>query len=244
MQYLAKRYLILLFCFLCTTKSALSANCYDIYDPYEGFNRSIFHFNDVVDKMFFKPPTKAYYKFVPVIVQDRLAAVFSNLREPLSTLNSALQGDGENFGKHLFRFIINSSLGILGLVDVATAMGIEAKRTTFSNTFMHYNASYGFYLVIPIIGPSTTREGVGKVLDLAADPVSLALWDRGNESMVYTIAGGFYTRIEKDETLEKVEELSVDYYTKMRSFYLHNLAFTNPNCKDKEDLNYDELPDK
>jgi phospholipid-binding lipoprotein MlaA len=141
-------------------------------DPLEPVNRVIYRFNDVVDRAVFKPVAKGYQKITPTPVQTGVGNFFSNLWDPVVIVNDVLQGKLTQGASDTARVVFNSTFGVLGLIDVATPMGHPKHDEDFGQTFAVWGAGEGWYLVLPILGPSTVRDAVGLVPEYALDPVT------------------------------------------------------------------------
>ena len=141
-------------------------------DPWEGFNRRVFAFNDVVDRYTLKPVAQAYAAVTPDPVQTGVGNFFSNLGEVLTAVNSLLQGKPGNAGLSTSRFIINSTVGIGGLLDYATLMEINADKEDFGQTLAVWGWEDSRYLVLPLLGPRTLRDTTGLAADISAYPFS------------------------------------------------------------------------
>lgn len=137
----------------------------DPVDPWEGFNRKVFSFNDVIDQYALKPVAKGYQKAVPDPVQSGVGNFFSNLGELRTVLNSVLQGKPANAGSAAGRFLINSTFGLGGILDMATPLQITAKQEDFGQTLAVWGWEDSRYLVLPLLGPSTLRDTSGLPLD-------------------------------------------------------------------------------
>ncbi|MEM7194512.1 MAG: VacJ family lipoprotein [Pseudomonadota bacterium] len=143
-------------------------------DPYEGVNRKIMDFNLSSDRYVLKPIAKTYDK-LPNPVKNGVGNFFSNLLEPYTILNDLLQGKFRKAGRDTGRFVINTTIGLLGLSDPATEMGLEKQREDFGQTLAVWGVPSGPYLVLPIFGPSNLRDTVGLIPAFAGgDPVSAA----------------------------------------------------------------------
>lgn len=141
-------------------------------DPWEGFNRRVFAFNDVVDRYTLKPVARAYAAVTPDPVQTGVGNFFSNLGEVLTAVNSLLQGKPGNAGLSTSRFLINSTVGIGGLLDYATLMEITADKEDFGQTLAVWGWDESRYLVVPLLGPRTLRDTTGLAVDISAYPFS------------------------------------------------------------------------
>ncbi|SNY54873.1 phospholipid-binding lipoprotein MlaA [Arsukibacterium tuosuense] len=134
------------------------------HDPLEGWNRAVFRFNHVSYTYVLIPVAKGYEKVLPAPVRDKVGNAFANIREPLNLVNNALTGDFKGAGSNLGRFLINSTIGILGLFDPATAwFDIAKSKQSIADTLSHYQVGNGPYLVLPILGQSDVR-GASSVL--------------------------------------------------------------------------------
>lgn len=130
-------------------------------DPWEPFNRKVFAFNEKVDQVVVKPVAQGYRRVVPSSVRKGVGNVFRNLAEPTTIVNDLLQGKFAQAGDDFFRFLINSSFGVLGWHDVATPLGMERHEEDFGQTFSVWGFARGPYLVLPLLGPSTVTDGIG-----------------------------------------------------------------------------------
>jgi phospholipid-binding lipoprotein MlaA len=133
-------------------------------DPFEGFNRAIFTFNDVLDRYFIKPIAKGYRAITPAPVSKSISNFFSNLHDPPIMLYNLLQGKPKQAASDLGRFLVNSTIGIAGLFDVATKMGLEKHTEDFGQTLAVWGVGDGPYLVLPFFGPSNLRDGPSLLL--------------------------------------------------------------------------------
>lgn len=153
---------------------AASAESVDTgYDPLQGFNRGSFGFSMGLDRAVLRPVAHGYMAVTPSPLRRRVSAVVYNLGEPSTTVNDILQGKPKRAGRSSARFLINSTIGVLGIWDVATGMGLKAHDADFGQTFGRYGVRPGPYLYVPVIGPSNFRDGVGRVLDFFTDPVGI-----------------------------------------------------------------------
>ncbi len=196
-------------------------------DPLELLNRFTFSFNMALDTVIFQP-VAAYYRFLfPVQVRDSVRNVFRNLRSPLILINDLLQGEMERAETTLVRFIVNSTVGVLGLFDVAADLGHPYHDEDFGQTLGAHGVGEGFYLVLPIIGPSNPRDGVGILADIYLDPVTYAAESADAEDwlIVRLVAEGIDRRSRNIEIIEDLRRDSIDFYARVRS--LHRQARAN-----------------
>ncbi|HEC12356.1 MAG TPA: VacJ family lipoprotein [Acidiferrobacteraceae bacterium] len=130
-------------------------------DPFEKFNRAVFKFNDTADRAVLKPIAKAYVRFAPAPLRKGIRNFFNNVLEPTVVVNDFLQGKARQGINDTWRFVINSTVGIVGLFDVATKVGLEKHNEDFGQTFAKWGMADGPYLVLPFFGPSNVRDGIG-----------------------------------------------------------------------------------
>ena len=200
----------------------LRASAIDGSDPYEQTNRAIFRANTAVYDVALRPVAGAYIKVVPQVVRSRISSGINNLEEPRILANNILQLRPLSAYKTFGRFMINSTLGIGGLFDVATMGGLERQTGDFGQTLYVYGVSSGPYVVLPIFGPSTIRDTVGKVVDEGADPGGYAIQRVGG--LWPTLGIGVVGSLERIEGLDDVEAGSLDPYLRLRSVYLQKRA--------------------
>ena len=200
----------------------LRANALDTSDPYEPTNRAIFNANNVVYDVALRPVAGAYITVVPSIVRQRISSGINNLEEPRILANNILQLRPNAAYKTFGRFMINSTLGVGGLFDVATWGGLERQTGDFGQTLYVYGVASGPYVVLPIFGPSTVRDTVGKIVDEVADPGSYGIQRVGG--IWPTIGIGIVGALERIDGLDDVEAGSIDGYSRLRSVYLQKRA--------------------
>ncbi len=140
-------------------------------DPFEGFNRGVFGFNEGVDQAIVKPIAKGYTAVVPEPARDCVRNVFANIEDIFNGINSLLQGMVVDAGSDVGRLAVNSTVGVLGCFDVASKMGLEKHNRDFGQTFGKWGMATGPYLVIPFIGVSNLRDGIGNAIYSSLDPV-------------------------------------------------------------------------
>jgi phospholipid-binding lipoprotein MlaA len=192
-------------------------------DPIEPVNRGIFRFNEVADGVLLKPLAHIYLGIVPVPAQHGLHNALSNLTSPVVFLNSVLQGDVHNAGYTLSRFVINSTLGIVGIFDVASDFGMPYMHSKdFGQTLGVYGVGGGPYIVVPILGPSNSRDLVGFIVDFFADPFNYILTT--NETIVLDVAKTVTKRADYLPLTDRIYRDSFDPYVTYRSIYTQNRA--------------------
>ncbi|WP_416306067.1 VacJ family lipoprotein [Neptunicella sp. SCSIO 80796] len=191
-------------------------------DPLESINRPIFAFNDVVYRYALIPAAKGYLKVMPEPAQQSVSNFFANIREPLNAVNHLMQANGSNMGKSLARFVINSTVGILGFFDPADAwFGIKEHKSTLGDTLHSYGVDYGAYLVLPLLGQSDTRNGFSTIVESMANPIHQVTDDP--QTLYIQSYGGFHDFAPQAETYEKMAAESQDKYIFFRNLYLEGL---------------------
>ena len=193
------------------------------YDPLEPMNRKIYGFNESLDKAILKPVAKAYDYFVPSLIRTGVSNVFTNLGVLNTAVNDALQLKMRNVPIDLARFTTNVILGVGGLFDVATGIGIPYYKEDFGQTLGHWGVGSGPYLVLPLFGPSTVRDGLGKPVDYILDPSSYI----HNESIRWTVTG--LKIISKRANLLAAETMlndsAIDKYSFVRDSWLQRREY-------------------
>lgn len=193
----------------------------------ETYNRAMFNFNSKVDKYVVRPVAKGYRAITNEYVRQRVTNFFNNIGEPVSAVNHILQGEFADSGENLGRFVLNTTLGGLGLYDVASKVGLERDATGFDETMATWCVPDGPFVVLPIIGPSTPRATVGFVADAYSSPAYWVAQESNGEdakAVYYGTSGLKYLNLiaENINLLESLEEGSVDYYEAVKSTYMQN----------------------
>ena len=187
-------------------------------DPLEGFNRGVYKFNDVADKAVIKPVAGAYKAVLPSPVRSGVNNFFSNLNTFVSVINDLLQFKFDKAAEGAGRFVINSTFGIAGLVDVASMDGIEKRNEDFGQTLGHWGVGSGAYIVLPFLGPSSVRDTTGLVVDtLAFDPISY-VEDPATRNVARTIKL-IDKRAQYLPASDLLDEAALDPYAFMRDAY-------------------------
>jgi len=190
----------------------------DPRDPFEGFNRGVYSFNDTFDQYLLKPVATGYRDVVPGGIRDRVRNFFSNIGDVFIGVNDFLQGKFEDGVNDWARVAFNTTVGLLGIHDVATDMGYEKRNEDFGQTFGRWGAGPGPYLVLPLIGSSDVRDGIGWGLDFYTDPI--------NETNPWEVRWGaiavraVQTRADLLDASRILEEAALDKYAFQRDAYL------------------------
>ena len=201
----------------CATTSGTRDRLND--DPLEPMNRAVFDANDAIDTAVMKPIAEGYREVVPQFFRDRIRAFVDNLQEPRIFVNNLLQLRINDAGFTFARFYVNSTLGLAGLFDIASAHGLPRQTGDFGETLYFWGVDSGPYLVLPLFGPSNVRDAFGLAVDLYTTPPAHAF--AGSAGMwvnvgVYT-ASGFDLRSRNIETLDEIKASALDYYAQFRS---------------------------
>ena len=207
----------------------------EIYDPLEGFNRAIFKFNNVADRLILEPVARGYRK-LPSPMQSGISNFLSNLRLPLIIVNQLLQGQVKNSAESTGRFIVNTTAGVVGLFDVADRIGLEEKEEDYGQTLATWGVGDGFYVVLPIFGPSSLRDSAGLILTAVTDPVNAYAVTEG-EGWVVPVRTTINAIDRRSKIIDEVNALrnnSVDYYAAVRSSYYQNRKAAILNIDDNE----------
>lgn len=195
-------------------------------DPIEPLNRAAFFVNDGVDTLVLRPAAEAYRLFLPPEIRAAIRNVLANLRSPVILVNDALQGDSQRFGTTLGRFVVNTTVGLGGIFDVAKDFGLLGHTEDFGQTLAVWGVPEGPYLFIPVLGPSNPRDLAGFGVDTAANPLT---WLRGNDTVeavlvTRTALQVLDTREGLIEPLDTLRQGSLDPYAALRSAYRQRRA--------------------
>lgn len=198
----------------------------EIADPLEGYNRAMFWFNDKVDVYLLEPVARAYGYVAPNAVKKGIGNFFSNLRYPQYLVSDLVQFKFEQAGKHTLRFVLNSTAGILGFIDVAKQAGFPADDEDFGLALAYHGVPAGPYFVLPLLGPSTIRDAFGRGIDVCLYPLtyvgsisSLSNSDATAISLGARVLEVIDTREGLLEAIETAKDSSVDYYLFTQSAY-------------------------
>ena len=235
----------------------LAEEKYTANECFENFSRGTLKFNQGLDKAIFKPIAKGY-RVLPVSIRAGTSNVVGNLRSLLTLSNNLLQGDLRGAGNTAGRFVINSTVGILGIFDPATHIGFAKKgKEDFGQTLGVWGADTGCYFVLPILGPTTTRDAVGLVGNVFIDPVYQLTHNTetdiiiGNDNLqehnyyYYKGTDAVDFRSKNIESIDSLERNSIDFYASVKSLYLQNRAQKISNSmnsgKTQDDSDWEEI---
>ena len=219
----------------CATVADARASPGQRLDPWEGWNRKVFAFNEGLDKAVLKPVATGYVNVVPSFVRHGVDNFFANVADGWSAVNNVLQGKGEPALGDVVRFTTNTVFGFLGVLDIASEFGLEHHHEDFGQTLGAWGFGAGAYVVLPLLGPSSVRDTLALSVDRFASPTA---WT-GNGTLQIEIAAlqGVTTRARLLGAGQVIDDASLDKYTFMRDAYLQrrrSLVF---------DGNPPELPD-
>lgn len=190
-------------------------------DPWERANRRVFAFNKVIDRLFIRPLSRLTSGLTPGPIGKVIHNFVVNLDEPVVILNDLLQARPGPAARSAVRLVVNTTVGILGAVDVAKAMGDPAHVNGFGDTLGRWGVASGPYLVIPVLGPSSTRDLLGAVVDDASLPFQSVSYPYRTEiDITVAIVGGLNQRADADRDLTALLNDATDPYATLRSSYL------------------------
>src|SRR5690349_13627460 len=210
----------------------------DPSDPLEGWNRGVYKFNTVADKYVVRPVAKGYDKVTPGFVRTGIGNFFSNLFYPTTIVNDLLQLKIKQGGLDLWRFVMNTTFGVAGLVDVATPLGLEKHDEDFGQTLGYWGVGPGWYLMVPFLGPMDNRDLVGFGGDTFTNP----LFYVDDQTVAWGLGG--LSAVDQRAALlgaDKMVEQQMDPYVFVRSIYLQNrLGKVYDGNPPKENFGFDE----
>ena len=190
----------------------------NVKDPIEGYNRVMFAFNDGVDKAVVKPLAQGYVAAVPAPMRTGVANFFGNIADVFIAANNLLQGKLPEAVGDIGRVAINSTVGLLGLIDIATDVGLEKHDEDFGQTFGRWGVGDGPYVVLPIYGPRTMRDAFAQILDTHTDPI--AQLDNVPSRNTLLVARGISDRADFLSADKILQEAALDRYSYIRDAYL------------------------
>jgi phospholipid-binding lipoprotein MlaA len=211
-------------------------------DPYEGFNRGVYKFNDTLDRAALKPIAKGYRKVTPGFVRAGVGNVLSNLEYPGTFVNQFLQGKWVLGFRDTGRFLLNSTLGVAGLFDVATPLGLEKNDEDFGQTLAFWGVSSGPFVNLPLLGPSSMRDAPSRAVDWFTNPLQYAEipWEAEWGERAINIVHSRSELLPLDETLQR----TYDPYAFIRDAWAQQREFNvfdgNPPPETLEDVMEEE----
>ena len=221
-------------------------NSGEVKDCFEGLNRATFSLNQGLDKAIFKPVARGYRK-LPSPIRSGTSNALENISSLITIPNNILQGEFKKAGINTGRFAVNTTVGILGVFDVATKMNFpEYEREDYGQTFGAWGIGAGCYVVLPVLGPSTVRDAFGSFANvLGGDPYYNASVHGNNQYldkdlyMTTKIISGIDFRAKNLETIDNLEKNSIDFYASVRSLYLQDRQQKIRNSDPTIDIMYE-----
>jgi len=227
-------------------------NSGEVKDCFENINRATFALNQGLDNLIFEPVAKAY-RFLPSPVRSGTSNALENLSSLITIPNNVLQGEFKKAGINTGRFAINTTIGILGIIDVAEKMNFpEYEKEDYGQTFGAWGVGAGCYLVLPVLGPSTVRDVTGSFVNvLGGDPWYNASTSGNNhylsesDYMITKVLSGIDFRAKNIDSFENLEKNSMDFYASVRSLYLQDrqlkIANSNAITETQDDSDWEEI---
>ena len=191
--------------------------CKTVKDPLKSINKKIFYFNGAIDYIALHPTAKIYDRFIHSSIRRAVNNFLLNLDQPYSAVNSLLQGKVENSLLNFWSFIINSTLGLGGIGDIASELGIRAKSQNIGNTLAHYGAGPGPYIVLPILGIMTARDIPDKILKSFLEPMEFISSDL---NILVFVMNNVNMRANSLAVGDYISSTSLDIYSSIRSMYI------------------------
>jgi phospholipid-binding lipoprotein MlaA len=230
-----KRLLVLFFAVLMMGCASIPAGVQPSpQDPWEPFNRSVFEFNEGLDAYVLKPVVSGYRFILPEFVRDGIYNFFSNYRDIYTALNNLLQGKPDYAFNDLMRVVVNTTMGLGGLIDLATPGGIEKNNEDFGQTFGVWGIPSGPYVVLPFFGPSSVRDTFGTIADLETDYLFKYINDIGlrNSITALRVVNARNTYYEAGDLLDGA---AIDKYSFMRDAYIQRREYQIKEGREDEE---------
>lgn len=193
-------------------------------DPWEPANRSFYFVHNFLDHLFFGAVARGYKAVVPYPVRKGFRNLINNLKEPGIALNDLLQAHPMRAGQTTGRFLVNTTFGLGGLMDLAYDAGLPHHENGFATTAGRWGIPSGPYLFIPFVGPSSVRDLIGQAADTATDPLAWTPIQHGEAIYARGVIDGLDRRAEADDQLKAIDDMSTDPYASLRSLYEQNRA--------------------
>ena len=193
-------------------------------DPLEPMNRTLYSVHDAVDTAVVRPVAQAYVDVVPQPIRQAVSNVFNNIQDLFSGVNGVLQGKLDKAGDDFGRVLLNTGFGLGGIFDLASMMGIERGNEDFGQTFGVWGIPQGPYLFIPLLGPSSARDGTGLIVRAYASPLSYIVTDVPVRNILYGV-GFVDARAQALQGESFVDQAALDRYTFIRRAYLQRRAY-------------------
>ena len=224
-------YLIILSCFISFSANASDESNENLKDCWKGFNKATFALNQTLDGILFEPIARGY-RHLPSGIRYGTSNMVSNISNLITIPNNLLQGDFKAAINNSMRLIVNTTLGIVGIFDVASSLGLEQlDREDYGQTLASWGMKSGCYIVLPILGPSTARDAVGHAINfLGGDPwynitsENDTRYFKDSDYFFSKMTDGVDFRAKNIEAFDSIEKNSVDFYASVKSLYLQDRA--------------------
>ena len=196
-----------------------------ISDPFEASNRQVHEINKSLDKNIVRPVAVLYGDSTPVQLQSAVNNIAMNFSLPGNSINYILQGEIKSASNSSMKFLVNSTLGVVGIYDASSQLGIKSEKTDFGETMAKWGIGEGPYLDILVLGPSNQRDGIGRMVDIVFDPVGLIGAGPKGVATVTSLAFGLSARSQFRESIDSILYQSADSYAQSRLFFLQNRRY-------------------
>ncbi|MEM9181410.1 MAG: VacJ family lipoprotein [Pseudomonadota bacterium] len=226
----------------CATTPVEDTSPTAVYDPWEGFNRQVYAFNDGVDQAVLEPVAKGYRAVTNEPIRGGVSNFLTNLNQPVVFANTVLQGKPGAAIDTVTRFTVNSTIGLAGILDVATTLDVPEHREDFGQTLGVWGVPNGPYLVLPFLGSSNVRDAVGFGVDIAFDPLTYAQFEGDTETRIALQVTEVISV--RENLIEAVEVLrdQPEPYVALRRNYTQQRAAAIRDGREQEDP-FEDLPD-
>lgn len=217
-----------------------------INDPFEEENRGRHEFNTGVDRYLYRPVSQAYGRILPQPVRTGISNFANNMELPGTAINGVLQGRPKNAAQNTLRFLVNSTIGILGLFDPATPLGLPELETDFGETLFVWGAGEGSYIELPFLGPSTARDTFGIAGDIVLNPLSVLNLNYNYQTEIRAstkVAQQVGRRYTYSDFLDQLLYESADSYAQARQLFLQNRRTQLSGGETTEENSYDPYDD-
>ena len=196
-----------------------------ISDPFEASNRQVHEINKSLDKNIVRPIAVLYGDSTPVQLQSAVNNIAMNFSLPSNSINYILQGEIKSASNSSMKFLVNSTLGVVGIYDASSQLGIKSEKTDFGETMAKWGIGEGPYLDILVLGPSNQRDGIGRMVDIVFDPVGLIGAQAKAVATFTSVAFGLSARSQFRESIDSILYQSADSYAQSRLFFLQNRRY-------------------
>ena len=196
-----------------------------ISDPFEASNRQVHEINKSLDRNIVRPIAVLYGDSTPVQLQSAVNNIAMNFSLPSNSINYILQGEIKSASNSSMKFLVNSTLGVVGIYDASSQLGIKSEKTDFGETMAKWGIGEGPYLDILVLGPSNQRDGIGRMVDIVFDPVGLIGAGAKGVATFTSVAFGLSARSQFRESIDSILYQSADSYAQSRLFFLQNRRY-------------------